>query len=95
MSDRFTRPAAEPVTYYAHTVAYRRPGDNQAKATIGISPVLGVDPLSDEEVEALALRYDREGWDEGEWGPYSDYHCVSFGVARMIRRPGDPIGEYA
>ena len=78
-------PAEETVTFYAHSSVYwvRRPEPKQV-VMVGISPVIGDDPMTDDDVKVIAIRQDRVEWDESAYGPYRDAKLIGFGVARLI-----------
>jgi len=83
-----TLPANQTVTFYATASVYWLKEKKTQTVLVGIVPIIGDDPLSDDDVRLLAIRNDRERWNSEEMGPYQQAKIIGFGTARLIENRG-------
>jgi hypothetical protein len=91
-----TIPVGEQVTVYSVASIYHINKINKPVVLLQIIPALGTDPHSDEYLQVLAVKKDRQKWDTEAFGPYRQAKLLGCAVARMV--PVDSasgiVGEY-
>ncbi len=85
-------PSNEPITIYGHTSVYQVASTSQMIMLLGLEAIVGVDPLCDDDVKVLAIRDNRERWQEEQYGPHKEAKLVAFGVSRMV--PSEPSHDW-